>query len=163
MATLTTAQRRYLALVEQLAVEYERKRGWQRRSAERLGISPSHLQQIVTGGKQPGIEIIERAQTRLRLRSEFFLDPKLRAPEYTDYILGVEAPDRAPDPTWTSLEEDGTVRWYSSEGGLTEAHLQAIQDAMPLEHAQREDYIALLEAVVGVKKRGDARAKPDDD
>lgn len=113
VATLTLPQRRYLALVDQLLDEQggADKHGAKVAVARRLGIagkkqnSPSHVNQLHDGTKPPGMDIIERAIERLRMRREFFYDETLRDPKYVDYIRGRERVERDDERGYPVIEE----------------------------------------------------------
>jgi transcriptional regulator with XRE-family HTH domain len=68
--TLHTAK--YIELVEHLAAEMGHAHGWQRRAAERLGISTPHLTRILNGEREVGRMLAERAVERLGLNPAYF-------------------------------------------------------------------------------------------
>lgn len=89
-ASLTLRQRRYLLLLEQLLEEAggPDKHGARSAAGRRVGISQSHVTQLLEGSKRPADRIMDRAEQKLRLRPEFFHDPAVRAPRYVDYVRG---------------------------------------------------------------------------
>jgi transcriptional regulator with XRE-family HTH domain len=67
---------KYIKVIEQLAAEMGNAHGWQRRAAERLGISTPHLTRILKGDREVGRMLAERAVERLGLDPAYFSDSR---------------------------------------------------------------------------------------
>lgn len=64
---------RFVALVDAIAAKTGgKRRGWQRRVADALGISPSFVSKVLRQGHAIGDDTIERAEERLHLPREYF-------------------------------------------------------------------------------------------
>ncbi|MBN8612110.1 MAG: helix-turn-helix transcriptional regulator [Deltaproteobacteria bacterium] len=82
----------YRGLVEAIGTRLGRRRGWQRRAAEMLGVSPSLISQVLSTGGQARLsdDVLGRAQRSLGIERDFFVvgfDP--------DEALDTEAGRRA--------------------------------------------------------------------
>jgi hypothetical protein len=67
---------KYVKVIEQLGAEMGNAHGWQRRAAERLGISAEHLTRILKGDREVGRMLAERAVERLGLDPAYFSDSR---------------------------------------------------------------------------------------
>lgn len=89
MAAEPIEVRRLLLLIEQLADECERARGWPARVAERTGLSLSSVRKYVDGSRT-GVSAatLKKVRDRMRLEARFFHDESLGEPHYTNHIRG---------------------------------------------------------------------------
>lgn len=152
----SSAQQRYRLLLDQLRDEEEGRWGWKTAVGKRLGVTQPHVSQILAGTKLPGLELIERAMRRLRIHRDFFFKPELVRPQYRDFVgLRDEAPTSSVEDTatWVALEEDGTVRWYVEEEGVSEAQVEHVRRLPNMAEAKREDYLQFLEDMVRMNRR----------
>ncbi len=93
MSRGTLPQRRYLALLPQLAAELGD--GWQSELARRWGVVPSLIQKQHAGTRMPGQKVIDAAIKDLRLDARFFYDAALSAsPDYREFVAGVSRVER---------------------------------------------------------------------
>ena len=94
-ARLNQIVERYLLLVSQLveddavALHIERPgpyaRGWQRRTAELLGVKQPYLSKVLSESIRPGIDEIELAVKNLKISPNYFFASYITEPHYRDF------------------------------------------------------------------------------
>lgn len=68
---------RYRNLIHFMGERYRFARGWKAKVAGKLGVHPSYLGRVLSGEvEEVGVEIIERACERLRIKRDFFFAEK---------------------------------------------------------------------------------------
>ncbi|MEC7520144.1 MAG: hypothetical protein VYE22_09785 [Myxococcota bacterium] len=89
MAAQPIEVRRLLLLIEQLADECDRARGWPGRVAERTGLSLSSVRKYVDGSRT-GVSAatLKKVRDRMHLEARFFHDESLGEPHYTNHVRG---------------------------------------------------------------------------
>ena len=79
---------RFRELIEQLGDEFGRpSRGWKTRVAQKLGIDPTYITKVTTGGRQVGLAAAERAAQHLGISMDFFVGSREGATHYTRFLL----------------------------------------------------------------------------
>lgn len=147
---LALPQRRYIELVQQLARD-----GWQQKViADRLGVSPSYVSQIVNH-REPSIGLpkIEEAVRRLPIDRAFFEDPAVDPGAYKEYMgrpprrseSGEHAVQpRSNDPgAWGKFVRLGLDRQFRARG-LSDDDLAWVRDAPGRRGAKTLDFLVDL-------------------
>lgn len=79
---------RYLQLIEELGDEMKRVRGWKSEVSRRLGVDQSYISRLIDRERVSiGIDAVEEAVRRLRIRRDFFYDAA-KPRTYHDYEDG---------------------------------------------------------------------------
>lgn len=128
---LSLAQRRYLELLRQVLAEHggPTKHGARAAAGRVLGISGSHVTQLLAGDKEPGQDIIDRTIERRIVSGAFFHDRELRGDyhAYDPRRRRVDASEETIPAAWLEMEADGTIEGYR-RAGVREEQLDAIRD-----------------------------------
>lgn len=92
-------------LIDQLAQEYGRERGWPQRVAKRTGLSLSYVRKLHSG-ERTGTTVtkLDSVRRKMRLDPRFFSDPSLTDPHYADFV-GVGADERETD-VWVEFRSE---------------------------------------------------------
>jgi hypothetical protein len=137
------AKRRYLSLVAQLTAE----KGSLRKACAEIGCDPSYAGRLADNPTQfVGLELITRAETKLRLLPGFFSDPSLGDdPPYVQHRRG----SRASAPIWTELVEYLNAHptfALDDPGILEELHDQAAEHG-PLSYRAIDLFVSYRRAI----------------
>lgn len=84
-----TMYRQYVRLVDEIGARLGKRRGWQRKAAILLGVSPSFLSKVLKHGQQVGSETIRRAHERIGVPESYFLTD---GESPTQYLVEVAVP-----------------------------------------------------------------------
>ena len=76
--------RRFVQLIEQLAAEYERRHGWKKRVADRLGVHQSYVTKLIAKGSTITVsdDVLRRAARALDIEPRFF---SAKSGHYSDF------------------------------------------------------------------------------
>lgn len=86
-------QTQYRRLLDEIATQLGHRRGWQRRAAAALGVSPSFISKVLNHGQSIGTETIRCAHESCGVPLEYFTDASMAPAAFVTLPVVTMVPD----------------------------------------------------------------------